>query len=252
MGIYRQLLSKQASNTPEYAEVMDLAAGAMYKRAEGIKKSGDLAGAANAFKAIYNEFSASKVADVGWFEAGVCYEEMKNYETAAASFEEMAVKFPKSKLREKAYLRAAENYKKVEKYEKAAQVYQTAANNITKAEFAIPSLSSASECYQKINQFDMAGKMFEMIYERYSNDPKTPQALYNAGLIFEKGKFYSNAINVYDILSKRFPTLSIRLRHFSLSDSAMKRWNRAMTWHGYLQNTLRNMPTTGTSRCRHL
>lgn len=205
MGIYRQLLSKQASNTPEYAEVMDLAAGAMYKRAEGIKKSGDLAGAANAFKAIYNEFSASKVADVGWFEAGVCYEEMKNYETAAASFEEMAVKFPKSKLREKAYLRAAENYKKVEKYEKAAQVYQTAANNITKAEFAIPSLSSASECYQKINQFDMAGKMFEMIYERYSNDPKTPQALYNAGLIFEKGKFYSNAINVYDILSKRFP-----------------------------------------------
>ena len=55
-----------------------------------------------------------------------------------------------------------------------------------------------------------------MIYERYSNDPKTPLALYNAGLIFEKGKFYSNAINVYDILSKRFPNLSIRLRHFSI------------------------------------
>ena len=43
-----------------------------------------------------------------------------------------------------------------------------------------------------------------MIYERYSSDPKTPQALYNAGLIFEKGKLYSNAINVYDILAKRF------------------------------------------------
>ena len=113
MGIYRQLLSKQASNTPEYTEVMDLAAGAMYKRAEGIKKSGDLMGAADAFKAIYNEFSTSKVADVGWFEAGVCYEESKNYEVAASSFEEMAVKFPKSKLREKAYLRAAENYKKL-------------------------------------------------------------------------------------------------------------------------------------------
>ena len=205
MGIYRQLLSKQASNTPEYAEVLDLAAGAMYKRAEGIKKSGNQMGAADAFKAIYNEFPNSKIADRGWFEAGVCYEETKSFDVAAAAFEEMAVKFPKSSLREKAYLRAAENYKKTEKYDKAAQVYQTAANNITKAEFAIPSLSSASECYQKINQFDMAGKMFEMIYERYSNDPKTPQALYNAGLIFEKGKLYSNAINVYDILSKRFP-----------------------------------------------
>src|SRR5690554_7606567 len=102
-------------------------------------------------------------------------------------------------------MRAADNYKTNNQYDRAAQVYQIAANNITKAEFAIPSLSSASECYQKLEQFDMAGKMFEMIYERYANDPKTPMALYNAGLIFEKGKLYSEAINVYDILAKRFP-----------------------------------------------
>ncbi len=205
MGMYRQLLNKQQPNSQEYTEVMDLAAGTIYKRAETKRKEGDLAGAANVFKSIYSEYPASKISDRGWFEAGVCYEEAKNYEMAGATLEELCVKFPKSTLREKAYMRAAENYKKAERLDKAAQVYQTAANNITKAEFAIPSLSAASECYQKINQFDMAGKMFEMIYERYSSDPKTPQALYNAGLIFEKGKLYSNAINVYDILAKRFP-----------------------------------------------
>jgi tetratricopeptide (TPR) repeat protein len=205
MGIYRQLLVKQQPGTPEYAEVLDLAAGSMFKKAESVKKSGDYSGAAEAFKAIYNEYPNSKVADRGWFEAGICYEEAKNYEVAASLFQELASKFPKSKLREKAFMRAAEDYKKIEKWDRAAQVYQAAANVITKAEFAIPSLSSASECYQKINQFDMAGKMFEMIYDRYQNDPKTPQALYNAGLIFEKGELYPNAINVYDILAKRFP-----------------------------------------------
>jgi tetratricopeptide (TPR) repeat protein len=204
MGIYRKLLSREASNTPEYAEVLDLAAGAMYKRAENLKSSGNTDGAIQAYKAIYSEFPASKVADRGWFEAAVIYEEQKNYTMAASVFEELPAKFSKSTLKEKAYLRAADNYKNAQQWDKAAQVYQTAANNITNAEFAIPSLSSASECYQKINQFDMAGKMFEMIYERYNNDPKTPQALYNAGLIFEKGKLYSNAINVYDILAKRF------------------------------------------------
>lgn len=204
MGIYRQLLGKQTPNTPEYAEVLDLTAGAMFKKAESIKKSGDYAGAAEAFKMIYNEYPKSKVADRAWFEAGICYEEADNYEVAAATFQELPAKFPKSKLREKAFMRAAEDYKKVKRWDMAAQVYQTAANVITKADFAIPSLSSASECYQKIDQFDMAGKMFEMIYDRYSSDPKTPQALYNAGLIFEKGKLYSNAINVYDILSQRF------------------------------------------------
>lgn len=204
MGMYRQLLGKQQPNSAEYTEVLDLAAGTIYKRAEAMRKD-NKAGAADIFKSIFTEYPASKIADRGWFEAGVCYEEMQNYETAGATLEELCVRFPKSTLREKAYMRAAENYKKAEKLDKAAQVYQTAANNITKAEFAIPSLSAASECYQKINQFDMAGKMFEMIYERYSSDPKTPQALYNAGLIFEKGKLYSNAINVYDILAKRFP-----------------------------------------------
>jgi tetratricopeptide (TPR) repeat protein len=205
MSIYRQLLNKLKRDTPEHAEVLDLAAGAMYKRAESIKKTGNVAGAIDAFKSISDEYPNSKVADRGWFEAGVCYEEQKNLQQAASTFENLAVKFPKSPMRENAYIRAAENYKKSDMLGKAAQVYQTAANNITKAEYAIPSLSSASECYQKLNQFDMAGKMFELIYERYSNDPKTPQALYNAGLIFEKGKLYTNAINVYDVLAKRFP-----------------------------------------------
>ncbi len=205
MAIYRKLLAKLKADTPEYTEILDLAAGSMYKRAESIKKRGDIPGAIDAFKAISNEFPVSKIADRGWFDAGVCYEEAKNLEQAATTFEQLTVKFPKSPLRENAFIRAAEDYKKNNQIDKAAQVYQTGANNITKAEFAIPSLSSASECYQKLNQFDMAGKMFELIYERYSNDPNTPQALYNAGLIFEKGKLYSNAINVYDILAKRFP-----------------------------------------------
>lgn len=205
MAIYRQLIGKQKAGTPEHEEVVDLAAGAIFKKAEGISKAGDLTGAALAFKDINREFPSSKVADRGWFEAGVCYEKLKNYDAAAETFEKLAVTFPKSTLREKAFLRAADNYKTNNKLEKAAQVYQHASEAITKAEFAIPSLSAASECYQKLNQFQMAGSMFEIIYERYASDPKTPQALYNAGLIFEKGKLYANAITVYSTLASRFP-----------------------------------------------
>ena len=205
MQTYKQLLSRTAPNSNEFAEIVDLAAGAMYRHAEGVKKSGNLDAAATAFKAIANEFTTSQVADRGWFEAGVCYEEMNNLDRAAETFIELTEKFPRSTIRENAYIRAAENYKKGEKWERAAQVYLTAANNIPKAEFAIPSLSSASEAYQKLGQYDMAGKMFELIFERYRNDPQTPMALYNAGLIFEKGKHYHNAIGVYENLAKNFP-----------------------------------------------
>jgi len=205
MSTYKTLLAATPPNSNEYAEIVDLAAGAMYRHAENFKKNGNFDAAATAFKAIANEFPASQVADRGWFEAGVCYEEMKDLDRAALTFLELTEKFPKSTIRENAYIRAAENYKKTEKWEKAAQVYLTAANNIPKAEFAIPSLSSASECYQKLDQFDMAGKMFELIFERYRNDPQTPMALYNAGLIFEKGKHYHNAISVYESLANNYP-----------------------------------------------
>jgi tetratricopeptide (TPR) repeat protein len=205
MSIYRLLIEKQKPNTPEQLEVIDLAAGAMYKRGESVEKNGDKLSAAEAYQKIADQYPMSKVADRGWFQAGVCFENLKNYSKAAEIFESLATKFPKSTLREKAFLRAADNYKTANNIERAAQVYQTAANTIPRAEFAVPSLSSASECYQKLEKFEMAGKMFEIIYERYSNDPKTPQALYNAGLMFEKGKLYTNAINVYFTLSKRFP-----------------------------------------------
>ncbi|MCL2218583.1 MAG: tetratricopeptide repeat protein [Chitinispirillia bacterium] len=203
MQTFDGLLRRTARDTKDYEEILELAAGAMYRQAENMKKAGNHAAAADAFKAIAGKFPESKVAAQGWFEAGVSYEEMKDFVRAASTFEELAQR--QSALRENAFIRAAENYKKADMWEKAAQVYLTAANQIPKAEFAIPSLSSASEAYQKLNQFDMAGKMFELIFERYRNDPQTPQALYNAGLIFEKGKHYHDAINVYGQLAQNYP-----------------------------------------------
>jgi tetratricopeptide (TPR) repeat protein len=48
--------------------------------------------------------------------------------------------------------------------------------------------------------------MYELAYERYPKDAKTPQALYNAGLIYEKGKSYDKAIRAYTVLTQNFPT----------------------------------------------
>ncbi|MGB7567147.1 MAG: tetratricopeptide repeat protein, partial [Chitinivibrionales bacterium] len=202
---YKEILKKTAQNAPEYLELIDLAAGAVFKKAEAMKKANNVLGAADIFKSIAGEFPQSKVADRGWFEAAVCYEATGNYDQAAATFEELSKKFPQSTLRENAFIRAADGFKKIEKWDKAAIVYQAAALAITKPDYAIPSLSYAAEAYQKVNDFENAGKMFEMVFERYSKDPKTPQALYNAGLIYEKGKAYEKALHAYSALAQNFP-----------------------------------------------
>jgi tetratricopeptide (TPR) repeat protein len=202
---YKDLLKKIQQNTPEYNEIVELAAGALFKKAESIKKANNVMGAAESFKAIFNDFPKSKVAARAWLEAAVCYEETNNFELAATTLQDLAAKFPSSELREKAFLRAADDFKKIEKWANAATVYQTAALTITKPDYAIPSLSYAAEAYSKVNDFDNAGKMYELAYERYPKDSKTPLALYNAGLIYEKGKSYEKAIRAYTILTQNFP-----------------------------------------------
>jgi tetratricopeptide (TPR) repeat protein len=204
MQTFKNLLGR-TTDEKERGEITELAAAAMYRRAETLRDAGNRMGAADAFRAIAGEFPDSRVAEHGWFEAGVMYEQENQFERAATNFLQLTERFPRSTLREDAFIRSAGNFKKAEMWEKAAQTYLTAANTIPKAEFAIPSLSAASEAYQRMNQFDMAGRMFELIFERYRNDPQTPQALNNAGLIFEKGNHYNDAIKVYELLATNFP-----------------------------------------------
>jgi len=202
---YRELLKKTDPATQEFNEISELAAAAVYKKAEAMKKANNALGAAEAFKSIAADFPKSKVAVRGWFESAVCYELVNNMEMAASILQELPVKYPNSDMRENAFLRAADDFKKIAMWKNAATVYLTAALTITKTDYAIPSLSFAAEAYQKINDYDNAGKMYEVIFEKYPKDTKTPQALYNAGLIYEKGKLYDRAIRVYTLLTQNFP-----------------------------------------------
>ncbi len=205
MIMYRQLIAKQKQDSPEQLEVVDLAAGSMYKKAEALRNGGDTLDAAKEFLTIATDFPASQLVDKAWFQGAVCYDSMKNYEAAAQTYESLTSKFVKSPLRETAFIHAAEDYKKAKKLDLAARTYRTAADTVNKPGFSIPCLSEASDCYQKLNLFDSAGRMFSLIYEKFPKDTNAPHALHNAGLVYEKGKLFTEAITVYTALSKQFP-----------------------------------------------
>jgi tetratricopeptide (TPR) repeat protein len=206
LSTYKQLLAKEKPGTQEYQEVVDLAGGALFKKADDLRKGGNQAGSAEAFKEIFDKFPASKTADRGWFEAGMCFEETNSIEMAAATFLALGDKFPKSDLREKAYVRAAEDFKKLNKMEDAAKAYELGAAKVAKPDYAIPSLSAAAESYQAAELFEKAGEMSEFIFQKYPTDQRTPLALYNAGLVYEKGKLYSRAISAYRLLAEKYPS----------------------------------------------
>ncbi|MBN1982723.1 MAG: tetratricopeptide repeat protein [Chitinivibrionales bacterium] len=214
LGRYQEILSRQKQDSPEYKEVSDLAAGAMFKKATSVKKEGDQAGAIKVYKQIASQYPNSDVADRGWFEAGVTYEEMNQLDKAAQTFFEAGKNFPKSKIRDKAFVRSSECFKKLGQPENAAKALEYGASQIPKEDFAIPSLSTAADHYKEANMFEKAGQMYEIILNKYPTDKRTPLAIYNGGLIYEKGKMYERAIQMYSILGSKFPESEYALEGF--------------------------------------
>ncbi|KMQ52684.1 TPR-domain containing protein [Chitinispirillum alkaliphilum] len=204
LSSYNTLLSRAEPGTTEYDQIIDLAAGSIYRHAEAQRERRDYSGAAEIFMSIREHYPTSNVADHGWLEAAISYEEANDYPAAARTFAKMGEYFPNSELLKGAFVRSAENFKKADMYEEAAKVYLAAADQIDDSEYAISRLSNASDAYLQLHMYDMAGKMYKLVFERYPDNEKTPPALYNAGLIFEKGDHYQEAINTYNILVENY------------------------------------------------
>ncbi len=202
---YRRLLERKNLKPQDYDDIVDLAAGVLYTKADKMRSYLSFQKAAEIFKSILKEFPQSKITDRAWFDAGVCYEKAEMFETAAKTFEELPKKFTKSGLRKKAFFRAAENYKKIEKWGLAASALATGAAAIPDPDFAIPGFSSAAEYCDKSGDFRNAGSMYESIAQRYPNDKRAPLALYNAALSYEKGGLWDQAIAAYRTLVNNYP-----------------------------------------------
>ena len=203
---YRELLQQAKPETKEYKEIIDLAAGVLYKKAERERNYLLYRKAAAIFTLIVHEFPESNISDRALFDGAACYEKAGQFDIAAQTFLALPKQYTRSPLREKAFFRAAESYKKIDQWDNAASTFEKGAHTIAKADYAIPGFSSAAQCYQKTNEFARAGTMYEQIADRYPADSRAPLALYNAGLMYQQGKEYDRAVQTYQALIKRYST----------------------------------------------
>lgn len=205
LEMYDRLLAREQGGTGEYEEIVDLAAASIYRNAETLSQRREFVEAAAVFMSIYSKYPSSKVADRGWYEAGVSYEEAVNFSRAAEVFFQMGTHFPQSSLLKDAFIRSAKNYERADMYEDAARIYVAGAQQINEPDYSIPALSSASEAYEHLGKYDLSGNMYKKVFEWFPDNEQTPQALYNAGLLYERGEHYQMAIDIYNLVIERYP-----------------------------------------------
>ncbi|MDD5673003.1 MAG: tetratricopeptide repeat protein [Chitinivibrionales bacterium] len=234
---YDLLLKQYSQTSPEYAEIIDLAAGTLFKKAEALKKGGNTAGAAETFKQIPDKYPKSKVADRGWFEAGACYEELNNFDAAASIFMMFTEKYPQSTLVEKAFVRAAEDYKKVNKSKEAAMAYMAGAQKINKQAFAAPSLYYAGYYFEQAKMFAEAIKAYGMLYNNFPTSEFSADAFFSVGICYEKMGKNSEMAGTFTEYAKKFSTDKAKQveavvkagdAYFNMGDNANAKQNYTM------------------------
>jgi tetratricopeptide (TPR) repeat protein len=193
----------------ETEDIITLASGTLYKKAQYLDSTGEYQQAANVFRSIKDKYPASgKIKSQAWFQAGLAFEEMNAYDSAAITFAELPGLFPDAKLdiRRDAYGRAGQNYAEMEDYISAAEVSYTAAENIGDTANALAFYSTSADYYDSAGAPERGGEAMVQIYKNFPLNEKTPAALYRAGDFFEnKAENYQRAIAVYTILAEEYP-----------------------------------------------
>ncbi len=204
ISTYDVLLARTEKNSEEYKKYIDLAAGALFLKADALRTNGGYPAAATAFMSVASKYPSSVVAEKAWFEAAASYETGNDGIKAAETFVALAKQFPASKLIPQAYGRAGENYVKLNKFTEAATVMELAGSTIKDTAFAIGALAKAAEYYKTAGNDTKSGDAFYLAYKLYPTAVNTPTALYNAGLAYEKAKNFQRAIDVYTILGTKY------------------------------------------------
>lgn len=204
IAFYDTLISRTPNTSENYQIYVDLGAAAIFQKASDYRTNKQVTQAVNEFKRIATKYPTSQVADDGWFEAAVTFEEADSAVSAANVFVELATIFPKSDLVERSFVRAAENFAKVNDYTNAGATMKKAAEFVNKPEFSIGAFSKASDYFKLAKDYTAAGDMYYEVYRRYPTDGSVPLALYNSGLLYEEGQNFVKAIEVYTILGTKY------------------------------------------------
>ena len=188
-----------------YQKVIDQIAAAIYKSAEQLKAQNKSLEAAREFKRVMSEFPKSNIADQALFEAGLIYENQKEYRSAALTYEDLVNRYPQSKYKIDALAMAADNFKKLFDYKNAARIYLMVVQRFPEEKQVVPALLSAADCYEKVEDWGEAADTYKDIAKKFPRHAVADTVLYNAGLLYEKSKRWEDAIGTYSLLESNYP-----------------------------------------------
>ena len=156
---------------------------AYFYRAESLYATGHLDEAAKAYKTFIEGYPNDEQTSMAMFRLGVTYFDMKSYADAAQAFQKFVKSYPDDAMAKNAALNVPLCYLKSNQWDKAVAAYRDLAASSKDSGTQASAFFQAGLVDQKIGQDKDAASLFLKVPP---GSPEYPEALYSAGMSFER------------------------------------------------------------------
>lgn len=191
-------------------------AASLYKQAERFKSAGKTLEAAMAFERVYAEVPDSDITPVALFNAGVLYEENKEWGSAIRIYATLFQNFPESDYTINALIRWAEIKERDKDYSMAAQLYERVSTMTGDKELKKHSLYRAIHMYEKEGYFNKLYDTFLKFEKQFSRSAEIVELTFKVAKSRESAGDIKNAKKLFRKVTNYYKRLG---SHATIQDS---------------------------------
>ena len=190
----RTVVEKYPDSTRHVERAHRLINSSRFKMAEGYKKNGDAATAAEAFANVATSSNDSTISELALVEAALQYEQAGNKDRAIDTYEKLYYKFPNSSRVDEALFKAAVLCEEGNNWTRAAQNYLALVSLRATSPYAAKAVYASAQCYENAGLLENALKTYDRYLATYTSAPgQSLEALVRAGEICYKRQEYQTA-----------------------------------------------------------
>ncbi|MFH1761313.1 MAG: tetratricopeptide repeat protein, partial [bacterium] len=186
------------------AEAETRLAESMYRLAENHRKNDRIHDAIKYFERVSTEYPKSPLAGPALYNAGLLFEEKKDWNSAILKYTLLKKDYPKVDIMDRAFFKLAKCYENVMDYEQAARIYLNYVETYKETKLAKNAMINAGICYEKMDKPSIAAGIFEKYATIFPQADDAPDVLFKAGEMFGKLEDWENVERVNRLFGEKY------------------------------------------------
>ncbi len=143
------------------------------------------------------------------FKYALAMENNKKYKQAAQTFMDFQKEFPKDESADKALYNASLNYYRVGAVEDAIDAGQKIIDGYPKSKLRADAIASIAQSHEALAEFGQAAEYYKTFALGYRKDKRSPDSLFNAGLLWKGLASYEKSQAAFSKFLERYPSHSL-------------------------------------------